>query len=199
MCAHYFIRLEEHDNQSISEEVRRRYGPLLPSPPGESISPTQLAPVRCRDRKGGQGYFMMRFGMKAGEHLVINARSESLREKTLFRPLLKERRCLIPASAYTEWKHAGKERIPYQFESPQLPLMFFAGLYRLTPGNRFGDFVILTREAAPDFSEIHPRMPVILNPAVHQDWLNPEKTAEPLLTACLTDLRWSTPQLSFLS
>ena len=77
--------------------------------------------------------------------------------------------------------------------------MFFAWLYRLTPGNRFADFVILTREAAPDFSEIHPRMPVILSPEVHLDWLNPEKTAEPLLSACLTYLRWSTPQLSFLS
>ena len=198
MCAHYFIRLDEHDNQSIAEEVRRRYG-ALPDLPGDAVAPTNLAPVRCRDRKGGSGYFMMHFGMKAGPRLVINARSESVGEKHLFSPLIRERRCLIPANAYTEWKHAGKERIPYRFESPRYPLLYFAGLYRLSPGVRFGDFVILTREAAPAYADIHDRMPLILHPDVHEDWLNPEKPVETLIPACVTDLTWSTPQLSFLS
>ena len=197
MCAHYFIRMDEHDNQSIAEEVQRRYGPLLSDQPDENIVPTKLAPVLCRDRRGGTGYFMMHFGLKTGSSLIINARSESIQVKPLFRSLI-NRRCLIPANAYTEWKHTGRERIPYLFESPRHSLMYFAGLYQLTPGEKFGNFVILTREAAPDYADIHSRMPLILKPDVYHDWLNPETDIESLTSSFSTELTYSTPQLSFL-
>lgn len=193
MCARYFVRIEEHENSSIAEEVERRYKNSLDSdtPVGGLVVPTNLAPVRCRDRQGQPGYFLMRFGFKLNQSMVINARSESVTEKPLFRPLTRERRCLIPASHYTEWQHVGKQRIPYQFESASAPLMFFAGLYRLDPGTRYADFVILTRNAAEPFLEIHDRMPLILTPEEQLSWLNPTSDIRPILESGVTDLSFT--------
>ena len=193
MCARYFIRMEEHENDSLSEEVRRRYGSMIDAllPPDGIVKPTVLAPVRCRDRRGNPGIFLMHFGFKLNQSMVINARSESITVKPMFRPLVRERRCLIPANRYTEWQHDGKKRIPYEFESADSRLMFFAGLYRLEPGARFADFVILTRDAAPAFSSIHDRMPLILTPAEQQTWMNPAADIQDVLHAGRTDVTFS--------
>ena len=195
MCARYFVRMEEHENASIAEEVDRRYKNTIDTEQvGGVVAPSGLAPVRCRDRHGRPGYFLMHFGFKLNRTMVINARSESVTEKPLFRPLARERRCLIPANHYTEWQHAGKQSIPYQFESSAFPLMFFAGLYRLEPGAKFADFVILTRNAVEPFLSIHDRMPLILNPEEQSAWLNPTSNIEPILLSGITDLSFAKVQ-----
>jgi len=49
---------------------------------------------------------------------LINARSDSLAQKASFRESFKKRRCLIPASAFYEWKKSedSKNKIPYLFK-----------------------------------------------------------------------------------
>ncbi len=46
-------------------------------------------------------------------HRPINARSENLTEKPMFRDLLKSRRCLVPASGFFEWKKEAGHKVPF--------------------------------------------------------------------------------------
>ena len=49
--------------------------------------------------------------------------------------------------------------------------MYMAGIYRLMPDSEIPQFVILTRPACKSILFIHDRMPVILPPGIHEQWL----------------------------
>ncbi|NLX26265.1 MAG: SOS response-associated peptidase [Lentisphaerae bacterium] len=98
---------------------------------------------------------------------IINARSEALAERPMFKHLIEGHRCLIFADGFYEW--SGKQ--PYYFQLEEQPIFAFAGLYsrdRCT---------IITRAANANMRGIHDRMPVILNRSRWEEWL---KTADPL-------------------
>ena len=109
---------------------------------------------------------------------VINARSETLTERPMFKDLLTGKRCLIPADGFFEWKG----RQPYFFQLPDRNLFGFAGLWH---DDRC---VIITRAADGNMQGIHDRMPVILARADWETWLNhfvideqtPELTTRPV-------------------
>ncbi len=92
---------------------------------------------------------------------VINARSESLTERPMFKHLLCTHRCLIPADGFYEWKN----RQPYYFQTLENRLFAFAGLWS---ENRC---VIITRAADSNMQGIHDRMPVIISSNHWNDWL----------------------------
>jgi putative SOS response-associated peptidase YedK len=109
---------------------------------------------------------------------IINARSETLAERPMFKDLLRENRCLIPADGFYEWKG----RQPVYFQLPEKSLFAFAGLWR------DGRCVIITRAADANMQGIHARMPVILSRGDWASWLDrfaiqghsPELTARPV-------------------
>ncbi|MBT8043041.1 MAG: SOS response-associated peptidase, partial [Pontiella sp.] len=90
----------------------------------------------------------------------INARSETLGERAMFKDLTASNRCLIPADGFYEWK----ERQPYYFQLPEKQLFAFAGLWRND------QCVIITRAADQTMQAIHDRMPVILTPRQWKTW-----------------------------
>jgi putative SOS response-associated peptidase YedK len=94
--------------------------------------------------------------------LIINARAESLTERPMFKDLLPENRCLIPADGFFEWKG----RQPYYFQLPDKKLFAFAGLWC------DGRCVIITRAADDNMQGIHDRMPVILARDEWASWLD---------------------------
>ncbi len=110
---------------------------------------------------------------------IINARSETLAERPLFKDLLATNRCLVPADGFYEWK--GKQ--PYYFQTLEKQLFAFAGLWR---GDRC---VILTRAADENMRGIHHRMPVILKPSDWQRWLSPAPDLESRCTIVNLDYR----------
>jgi len=60
---------------------------------------------------------------------MINARAETLTEKPSFKKAFEQRRCLIPADGFYEWKKIGTSKIPYYiFHQADNP-MSFAGLW----------------------------------------------------------------------
>jgi len=130
--------------------------------PSNNIAPTANVPVVIN------GIIHLKvWGTKRQTGMLINARSETVREK--FRDDAIQRRCLIPADGYFEWNQEKKPHFIYE-ESHQL--IFFAGIYLQS-----GEFVILTREAHPSISSIHHRMPIImtLNDMHHwesQNWIS---------------------------
>lgn len=110
------------------------------------------------------------WGFPLDKKLVFNARSESLREKQMFYPLLENNRCIIPASTFFEWSEKRKFNI-----STHESYFFMAGLWRpvVTEDGITNRFVIMTTQANHEMENIHTRMPVILDSNSLSDYLNP--------------------------
>ncbi|SHI09905.1 SOS response-associated peptidase [Ferrimonas marina] len=101
---------------------------------------------------------------------VINARSETVAEKPLFRTALAGFRCLLPMSAWFEWRKEGVSKVGYRFE-PQA-LMNVAGIAWPPSSERpQGAVVMLTTAAEGSVSHYHHRMPLILPAQQAQAWL----------------------------
>lgn len=126
---------------------------------------------------------------------TFNARAETVAEKPAFRSAFKKRRCIVPASAFFEWKEVPGEKRKRKLRialADGEPLAL-AGLWEWHPG--FGDgpvesFTILTTEPNKAMAEIHNRMPVILAPEDYGLWLAPEQHPDALhelLRACPSD------------
>jgi putative SOS response-associated peptidase YedK len=112
----------------------------------------------------------------SGAARMINARSETAATKPAFRDPLKYRRCLIPADAFYEWKRNRTSKQPYCFEVNNGELFAIAGLWdgrKDAIGNWVKTCSILTTTPNPVTSTVHDRMPVILDPADYDLWLDP--------------------------
>ena len=175
MCGRYYLYIEEAELQKILQELMEgREITSAPLQTGE-IFPTNLVPVIPASGKlQAMKWGFSRYG---GKVHVINARSESIREKAMFQAPLHQGRCLIPASWYFEWETVGTKKQKYAISRADTPLLFMAGLYRYEPNQPLPSFVILTREAAREIAFIHGRMPVILPRAQQISWLNGDLSA----------------------
>jgi putative SOS response-associated peptidase YedK len=60
---------------------------------------------------------------------LINGRSETVLEKPAFRDSFRQRRCLIPADGFYEWKKLGRTKQPFLFGMKDDSLFAFAGLW----------------------------------------------------------------------
>jgi putative SOS response-associated peptidase YedK len=109
---------------------------------------------------------------KAGPPL-INARSESVREKPSFREAFKRCRCLIPATGFYEWKRDGKAKQPFNIGMADESPFAFAGLWETwTKGPEpVTSCCIVTTDANELMATIHDRMPVIVDRDDYDTWL----------------------------
>jgi putative SOS response-associated peptidase YedK len=103
---------------------------------------------------------------------IFNARAETLSKKTIFRPFLGNR-CVIPATAFPEWRKDGKQRFKFRISisgdtvaKPEI--MVFAALFDASY------YTVITCAVAPRMAPIHSRMPVILPPDAVTKWLDPD-------------------------
>ena len=110
---------------------------------------------------------VMRWGLSVdwNNKPLINARGETLAEKSSFRPFLKNR-CLVLATAYFEWRHEGGQRIKNHIAPNDGATMAFAGLHDEER------FVIITCAPASDIAHIHNRMPVVLGVGESLQWID---------------------------
>lgn len=171
MCGRFRIELSAKDILGfyrLIEALDKRYrdNQLLFSEEARDFFPSAMAPVLT-----AQGIEKQSWGFPLDKKLVFNGRSESLREKNLFKGLLAQNRCLVPASLFYEWHEKRKFTV-----AAQSPFFFMAGLYRAyrdEAGLEQNHFVILTTEADRDVARIHSRMPVILREDRLKDYLSP--------------------------
>ena len=96
---------------------------------------------------------------------LINARSETLREKPSFKMA---KRCLIIADGWYEWSRNGSNKTPFYFHLSD-NVFAFAGIYTSYKG--VNGCAIITKEANQNISDIHHRMPVILDKKDENLWL----------------------------
>ena len=181
MCGRYLF----YEHQELSERlthVSLDTHFLDQFHPTWNAAPTQVLPVIV-DIDGDLVVQGMQWGLipkwtKPGQKpkvAPINARSETLGEKPMFRSLLKGRRCIVPSNGFYEWKRAGSHKQPYVIEPAEGDLMLFAGLYDEAPGT--GDdpiqsFTIITTESNDAMADLHDRMPVILEGDDAEMWLD---------------------------
>lgn len=105
--------------------------------------------------------------------LLVNARGESVAEKSTFKKAFSHSRCLIPATGYFEWKRPEKD--PYFIRhSDQTPLAM-AGLIMESEidGNPQLTCAIITLGAASNIESIHDRMPATIPGKYWDEWLDP--------------------------
>jgi putative SOS response-associated peptidase YedK len=105
---------------------------------------------------------------------LINARSETVREKPAFRQAFRQRRCIIPADGFYEWRRTGGRKQPFFFRMRDERPFGFAGLWERWEGEGgevINSCAILTTEANEVLRPVHDRMPVILHPEDYELWL----------------------------
>ncbi len=125
---------------------------------------------------------------------IINARAESLREKPMFRMLLQQNRCIVPANGFYEWKKTEHGKEPYFIHLKDREIFGFAGLYDVwqdPAGKAIRTYTIITTEPNEVVRPIHTRMPVILKREDEMRWLAkdpPQPSAlEEVLAPCAAD------------
>ncbi len=107
---------------------------------------------------------------------MINARAETLLEKPAYKRLVKNRRCLVIADSFYEWKKTDGKKVPYRIMLKSDDLFAFAGLWDVweKEGKKITSCTIITISPNKLLSTIHDRMPVILDGHDEKEWLKGE-------------------------
>lgn len=108
---------------------------------------------------------------------LINARGETVAEKPSFRKSFRERRCLVVADGFYEWRTVNKKKQPYFIRFQDDRPFGIAGVWdRWQKGDAepIESCTLITTEPNDVIKPIHDRMPVILDPKDFDDWLDPE-------------------------
>lgn len=176
MCGRYTIIAQ-------AEEIEKRFNVAVPEiySARYNAAPTQILPVITNESPKGLSFF--HWGLIPGwakdksiSSKLINARAETISEKASFKSALKNRRCLVIADGFYEWKRTTKKsKIPYRIILNSNRLFAFAGLWEEYEDENqeiVNTFTIITTNANTAVSKIHDRMPVILNQETEQEWLN---------------------------
>ncbi|MGO9341317.1 MAG: SOS response-associated peptidase [Acidimicrobiales bacterium] len=113
----------------------------------------------------------------------FNARAETLGKRSAFRSALAERRCLVVADGFYEWKakQAGESgrKVPLYFTRSDGEPLTFAGLWETwrdptqprETRQRIHSCTIVTTDAGPDVAPVHNRMPVVVESSDIDTWL----------------------------
>ncbi len=105
---------------------------------------------------------------------MINARGETIFEKPSFRSCIRNKRCLVPADSFYEWKKTEEKKQPFRIKLKKRGLFSLAGIWdewKDVDGKIKSTFSIITTSPNNLMSEIHDRMPVILQKDDEEKWL----------------------------
>ncbi len=184
MCGRYVI-VWEPDEVSERFQLRRIPEGMFQTYMNFNAAPTQELPVIVIDDSGERVLRPMQWGLRArwarpGDKKAVspfNARAESVLEKKMFKDLIKNKRCLVPAMGYYEWQNRGTHKQPFLIRPEGEELCAFAGLYDefvpMGESEPHASFTILTTEPGEFAGQFHNRMPVILDRADESEWLDP--------------------------
>jgi putative SOS response-associated peptidase YedK len=122
-----------------------------------------------------------------GETRFINARAGTVEEKPSFADAAANRRCLVLADGFYEWRERRGDPRPYRIEREDGDPFAMAGLWgRCNPGG--GDplttVTVVTTEPNEVVAPLHERMAVVLGPDEERAWLD---AADPVDRAALLD------------
>ncbi|HEX4806854.1 MAG TPA: SOS response-associated peptidase [Conexibacter sp.] len=180
MCGRYTLA------STTPAQLRARF------PLGESVRIAQRFNVAPGDdvlavvmREGGPTGALLRWGLvppwaedPSVGFRMINARAETVADKPAYRAPFERGRCLIVADGFYEWQREGP-RQPFHVTKDGGAPFAFAGIRtawrdpRQPDGELLRSCAIITTAANAVVQHIHPRMPVILDRADEEAWLDP--------------------------
>ena len=180
MCARYTL------TEEIILILKRLFikTPLRDFHPRYNIAPSQNAPVILNEEE--KSVQLLRWGLipsrakdPAIGYKLINARADTIAEKSSFRAAFKKRRCLIPADGFYEWRleSDGRTKTPMRIRLKSKEPFTFAGLWETWKDQQEKEirtFTIITTEPNEILQPIHNRMPVIMKPEDEEAWLDPQ-------------------------
>lgn len=155
--------------------------------PDYNVAPRATVPVVVR-RDERTVLEPMRWGLvpswakdvKIGDRL-INARAETLADKSAFKRAFARRRCLIPVDGFYEWKvvPGRRRKQPVLIRAADGQPFAFAGLWEAWKPRDQPDAdwltscVIVTTRPNALLAPVHDRMPVVLAEGAWSTWLDP--------------------------
>jgi putative SOS response-associated peptidase YedK len=119
---------------------------------------------------------------------TFNARSDKLASSGMWRRPFSSTRAVVPASGFYEWKTENGEKKPQYIKPKSGEIFRFAAIYDHWI-NEHGETVescaIVTTEANGFMSDIHDRMPAILDEETIALWLDPQSSNPDTLSSIL--------------
>ena len=183
------------------EDLAERFAAPLrdePIPPRWNVAPTDPVYAVVNRRPEGaeepqRQLRVLRWGLvpswskdAKGGAKMINARAETLLAKPAFRSAVARRRCLLPADGYYEWMtRPGQPKQPFFIRRADGEPVALAGIYEFWRDPEGGPdapwlatCAVVTTAAGESLRLLHDRMPVVLDPAECEAWLDPRVAEE---------------------
>lgn len=191
MCGRFtlFVTPDELEER-FGVEVPASYDPSYNVAPGQPIA-TIDADEGVRHREWG---LVPEWAADPADAGHVNARAETIEERSSFRSAVARRRCLVPADGFYEWTDAPGGRQPYRIAREDDRPFAMAGIWERWEGRReqvgLDDFAdgdaepetevretvaVVTTDAREPVADLHDRMPVILPEAGERAWLEAAK------------------------
>jgi len=162
---------------ALAESAKLEQGPRF------NIAPTDPV-LAVRQDDGEREIGRLRWGLvppgatpKTIGRPLINARAETVDSQPAFKEPFRERRCLIPADGFYEWRVTEDGKYPVWITLPDGGLFSFAGLWSHSmpkEGQELHSCALVTTEPTAQIRAIHDRMPVILPREAEAEWLDPD-------------------------
>jgi putative SOS response-associated peptidase YedK len=194
MCGRF---IQHSDPEIYAERFELEPDPAMaPGAPGRprprwNLAPTQTALAIRQGADGRRRLAPLRWGLVPfwskgpdPKLSMFNARCETVAEKPAYRAAFRERRCLIPAEGFYEWRAEGRHKQPYLIRRRDGAPFAMAGLWEHwraeeEPGQGQGpreieSCTILIVESNAAIRPLHERMPVVLAPEAWAAWLDPQ-------------------------
>ena len=170
--------LHSHCSQGVIEdyfgaEFSETHIPVFNASPGQHL-PIVLSSAPGKIQRALWG--IKPEWMDRPSRLLINARAETVNQRPTFTESFRQRRCLVIADGFYEWKATKEGKQPYRIVLKTGEPFAFAGIWQEVAGERA--YVILTTDANKVTQPIHDRMPVILERGERVLWLDQELPAE---------------------
>src|SRR5436190_51649 len=190
MCGRY--TLTDPDPRRIRARFGLTESAKIEEEPRYNIAPTDPVLAIRRTDDGAREIGRLRWGLVPGRWAekrsgppLINARAETLQSQPAFSESFHERRCLIPADGFYEWRDDERGKTPIWINRPDGDLFAFAGVWAALPSRdgsgELHSCAIVTCEPNGLIRPIHDRMPVVLDPDLEADWIEPGAAEEELM------------------
>ena len=189
MCGRY--TLTDPDPRRIRARFALEASAEVEEEPRYNIAPTDPVLAVRQGDQGRRELGRLRWGLVPGRWAekakgppLINARAEGIQRQPAFAESFRERRCLIPADGFYEWRKDERGKTPVWISREDGDLFAFAGIWAALPARdgsgELHSCSIVTCDPNDLIRPIHDRMPVVLTPEAEAAWLEPQADEDEL-------------------